>query len=474
MEPTHARKGTWDALIYKSVAGEYGILDLKDKVVLDIGAHIGGFSAMAVGLGAKRVVAYEANPENFALLAANCPGEPFPAVTGRPTVALHHAAVWRSDVPAMSLKWAPSENAQNTGGGGVYEARTQDRCIEVPAIAFDSIIDELDEVDVLKIDCEGSEYPILMTSKLLHRIGLIVGEWHRVPHTLNGVAREDWTPEGLIAYLEAHGFVVEATFSAAAKGRLGHFKAKRPELRWHERTVYSGSGEDGVIEEAFRRILPSYNFAVEFGANDGAWLSNTKNLILHHGWQALLIEGKEDLAAKARQTYADKPVNVVHAKVLPTNIEDLFAAAGVPKDFDFLSIDIDSFDWYVWHEIERYRPKVICIEYNASFPPPEHRIVPYDPGMFEAATARLDGRCDDYFGASLQALVQLGERKGYKLVHCTTDGVNAFFVDEQYADRFPLPGVYDRATALYRLPQYGFDDAGRAPNGRGHDRSDRW
>ena len=35
---------------------------------------------------------------------------------------------------------------------------------------------------------------------------------------------------------------------------------------------------------------------------------------------------------------------------------------------------------------------------------------------------------DDYFGASLRALADLGGRRGYSLVGCTTSAVNAFFV----------------------------------------------
>jgi hypothetical protein len=383
-------------------------------------------------------------------------------------------AVWRSDEPVESLTWAPSENAKNTGGGGVYESRTDEGHVTVPAVAFDRAIDSLGAVDVLKIDAEGSEYPILMTSQRLDRIGLIVGEWHRVPSDLNGGAPAEWTPEGLFAHLAQHGFHVTHGTTNGSDGRLGHFRATRPRpLASFERSVFSGSGEDGVIEEIFQRIAPTTRFAVEFGANDGVWLSNTRNLVLHHGWNAFLIEGKQDLALKAHATYIGQNVGVLHAKVLPSNIEALLVSASAPPDLDFLSIDIDSFDWYVWHAIQDVRPKCVCIEYNASFPPPEERVVPYDPGMFDAAVARLGPeRCDDYFGASLQSMYLLGKSKGYELVYCTSDGVNAFFVDAVYAERFEIPA--DPVAAFYRLPTYGVEGLGRAPNGRGHERSSRW
>ena len=36
----------------------------------------------------------------------------------------------------------------------------------------------LDHIDVLKLDCEGSEFSILGQTTLLDRIGVIVGEYH--------------------------------------------------------------------------------------------------------------------------------------------------------------------------------------------------------------------------------------------------------------------------------------------------------
>lgn len=45
----------------------------------------------------------------------------------------------------------------------------------------------LDGIDLLKLDCEGSEYSILAKCSCLDRVAEIVGEWHRVP----GVRRFD-------------------------------------------------------------------------------------------------------------------------------------------------------------------------------------------------------------------------------------------------------------------------------------------
>lgn len=216
----HARPGTWDAAIARQVvAGEYGTLDFRGKVVLDIGAHIGGFSVLAARNGARRVVACEPEPGNAELLRHNV--APFPQCEVR------EVAVWRSDVALEDdLSWAPSENAVNTGGGGVYEERLPNgpRTLVKP-LAFDRLLDDLGVVDLLKLDCEGSEYPILLTSQRLGLVREIVGEWHDVPMQLNGSAGADWNPIGLFAALVEAGF--EVTHSPLGV-RLGKFHARRP------------------------------------------------------------------------------------------------------------------------------------------------------------------------------------------------------------------------------------------------------
>jgi hypothetical protein len=77
-------------------------------------------------------------------------------------------------------------------------------------------------------------------------------------------------------------------------------------------------------------------------------------------------------------------------------------------------------DYWVWRALQRYSPRVVVIEYNATFPPPTDWVMAYDPAY------RWNGVATS--GASLQALERLGQAKGYALVGCALGGVNAFFV----------------------------------------------
>jgi hypothetical protein len=104
------------------------------------------------------------------------------------------------------------------------------------------------------------------------------------------------------------------------------------------------------------------------------------------------------------------------------NINNLFKKYIVPFDLDLLSIDIDSNDFWVWKALDqKYKPRLVVIEYNATISPNKARSVKYDSKLV------WDGG-SDYFGASLMALYKLGLNKGYDLVYCDKSGVNSFFV----------------------------------------------
>ncbi len=209
-----------------------------------------------------------------------------------------------------------------------------------------------------------------------------------------------------------------------------------------KRTVFSQFGEDGVIEEIFEIIEPTHDYVVEFGAHNGVRNSNARNLIVNHGWKSLLIEGEERLAKALHDTYEKVAgVKTLQAWVWPGNVEILFEEAGVPKDFDLLVIDIDSNDYYVWRAIHEFRPKVVMIECNPAYPPPQLMVVDYHPMNY------WDG--DTYIGASLDSMDRMAKKKGYELAYCMPWGPNCFWVDRQYFDRF---GIADNSPqAMFRM-----------------------
>jgi hypothetical protein len=183
-----------------------------------------------------------------------------------------------------------------------------------------------------------------------------------------------------------------------------------------EKKVYSQNGEDGVLEAIFGVVGVTNRVFVEFGCEDAMECNSA--YLLEQGWTGLLMDG---------DTISRNPRATVHREhITAENINALLHKYGVPPAFDLLSIDIDGNDYWVWQSMV-CRPRVVVIEYNAHFPPPERRVITYDPGFCWSGT--------DYFGASLQALYELGERKGYTLLYCEQIGVNAFFVSTDLLPR---------------------------------------
>nr|VFK56242.1 MAG: hypothetical protein BECKTUN1418F_GA0071002_10832 [Candidatus Kentron sp. TUN]VFK61659.1 MAG: hypothetical protein BECKTUN1418D_GA0071000_115613 [Candidatus Kentron sp. TUN]VFK62495.1 MAG: hypothetical protein BECKTUN1418E_GA0071001_10812 [Candidatus Kentron sp. TUN] len=80
----------------------------------------------------------------------------------------------------------------------------------------------------------------------------------------------------------------------------------------YRRNVYSQTGEDGIIEKILDIIPRNDKWCVEFGAWDGSFLSNTRHLIEHKGFSAVLIEAENMLALRAK---TDRGLFFSHAPV---------------------------------------------------------------------------------------------------------------------------------------------------------------
>ncbi|MDB4916839.1 MAG: hypothetical protein JWM95_4483 [Gemmatimonadetes bacterium] len=205
-------------------------------------------------------------------------------------------------------------------------------------------------------------------------------------------------------------------------------------LNRYDFQIFSQNGEDGMIQEIFRRIGTSNRFFLEFGVGNG--LENNTAALLLYGWSGAWIDGDTAQIAKIRRTYA-QPIGagrlaLKNAFVSAENIEQHFRDLQVPAEPDFLSIDIDGNDYWVWQAIEAYRPRVVVLEYNAHYGASLGWVQKYNPDHRWKGTS--------YFGVSLKALEVLGRRKGYTLVACNFFGNNAFFVrGDLVADLFFAP-----------------------------------
>lgn len=193
----------------------------------------------------------------------------------------------------------------------------------------------------------------------------------------------------------------------------------------YEFGVYSQWGEDGILSYLINILRPEHESFIEFGVENYTE-ANTRWLLEYRNWRGLVIDGSESHIRCIRESelYWKRSLSAVAGMVTRENIDTLIRVNGFAGPIGILSIDIDGMDYWVWERIDSVDPLIVVVEYNSLFGPDRFVTVPYRPD-FTRHTAHYSGI---YCGASLAALVALGERKGYAFVGSNSAGNNAFFV----------------------------------------------
>ena len=192
----------------------------------------------------------------------------------------------------------------------------------------------------------------------------------------------------------------------------------------------------------FKRISSKKNldrWCVELGAWDGEHLSNTCNLIRNHDYRAVLIEGDATRFDLLRQTFPDENILKICRFVRACgedSLDNILSTTPIPRNFDFLSVDIDGNDYHILSRLNGYRPKVVCVEFNPTIP----NAVDY----FQE---------NDFYlkrGSSARAFYRLGGEIGYDVVAATDCNV---ILVEKSLSQF----VLDRLPELTDLNPRGND-----------------
>lgn len=172
---------------------------------------------------------------------------------------------------------------------------------------------------------------------------------------------------------------------------------------------YSQNGEQGIINEALRRIGIVKGHCVEIGANDGYYCSNTAHLI-EQGWTGTYVEADYELYKKCFQNWSfTNQVRVQCCRVTSQNI-DIF----VDNRCLVLSLDTDGSDYEIFKAVKA-KPKIVIVEIDSSYPP-------------DIVAFNKDG------AGTYRNTVELGIVKGYFLLAHTG---NLIFVASEHRSLFP-------------------------------------
>jgi FkbM family methyltransferase len=194
----HARPFTQDGLAIKEayVDNVYDVEPMTaSDVVIDIGSHLGAFAVKCLDAGAGMVVCYEPEADNFRLLKKNY------AMAGGDAAddaRLRNRAIWHPLLgPAKLVHMGDYTAMHSMSSAGKVDVATD---------TLESVLAEFTDVALLKLDCEGAEWPGLYLTPMeeLRKCRRIEAELH-LRHITQGL---DCTASGICQALRLCGFDV--------------------------------------------------------------------------------------------------------------------------------------------------------------------------------------------------------------------------------------------------------------------------
>ena len=114
--------------------------------------------------------------------------------------------------------------------------------------------------------------------------------------------------------------------------------------------------------------------------------------------------------------------------VTKENINSVVKKLNVPKKIGLLSLDIDGVDYWVLKKLSVLEPSIIICEYNSLYGLNKPITVPYKTD-FDRSKEHYSNL---YYGASIQAFIELMKSKQYFLLGTNSAGNNAFFMKNKF------------------------------------------
>ena len=216
----------------------------------------------------------------------------------------------------------------------------------------------------------------------------------------------------------------------------------RAELTRRKRRFLSQEHQDAIVQRVFTCVGTTNRFFVEFGFNepgygmDGGPFNRSSgaqtHMLFELGWRGLLLDGAQENAS----------INLRRHFLFQSNIAGLFTQYAVPKELDFLSVDMDSHDLFVLRAILRggWRPRLFSAEFNRYYGNMSKPLALLDPTL-ESGEVPANFRfryANCSWGTSAHALRLLAEEFGYTPIARVT-AVDLFFLRNDLLAAKPVP-----------------------------------
>ncbi len=193
--------------------------------------------------------------------------------------------------------------------------------------------------------------------------------------------------------------------------------------------VYSQWGEDGIIDWIVNKFPNLPKTFLEIGTEDYLE-ANTRFLLINKNWNGYLIEADKKAVKKikSQKIYWKHNLQALDNFVTKENINKIIKKSSIPKKIGLLSIDIDGLDYWVLKELSAVDPSIIICEYNSLYGIKKSITVPYKKNFMRSN----EHYSNLYYGASIQAFVDLLKTKKYFLLGTNSAGNNAFFMKKNF------------------------------------------
>jgi hypothetical protein len=199
--------------------------------------------------------------------------------------------------------------------------------------------------------------------------------------------------------------------------------------------VFSQDNEDGIIQFLLKSLDIDQVKFVEIGTQNYSE-SNTRYIFETMRCEGLIIDPFPDLKKEINNFLRlwKNNLNIHNEYIDAENINRVLNNYSFNKNIDIFSIDIDGIDYWVLKSLPQKISKIFIIEYNPFFGPEVEISVP-NIKNFERLKYDRTGFC---WGASLKALINLMDKKGYSFIGTNRLNVNSFFITKELVEKIDI------------------------------------
>ena len=216
------------------------------------------------------------------------------------------------------------------------------------------------------------------------------------------------------------------------KKKFNFYSKNLDEINKYEYKKTSQNNEDGIIEHLINKLnIKNFNF-IEIGFD---YYENNLINSLKKANKGLFVDASNEKVLIFKNIikffFKKRKIFVKNSFITKDNINKIISEYfSNDEEIDFISIDVDGVDYYIFENL-KFRPKIICIEYNFWFGKDAKCSIPYSEN-FKWEIGSI------YSGASLNAICSLALSKDYYLVALESSSVNAFFIRGDLKNQFKI------------------------------------